>query len=161
MAYICLDCGHIFCEGEQVTWRESRGEYCGNSCYEQMSGCPLCFGQYVRSAKCKICKCESLEDDLHSGICEDCAKDYWKDFDFCYKVSKNFSEKTAYKEEVKILDLFARAFSEKKIEEILYEYAKAHPAELNLSLFFDIDKDWFCEEIWKEVKNNENAKDKS
>ena len=51
MAYKCLSCGHVFEEGEQACWTESRGEYWGSPCYETMSGCPVCKEEYDRRVK--------------------------------------------------------------------------------------------------------------
>ena len=31
MVFRCNDCGHIFDEGEEYTWQESRGEFWGSS----------------------------------------------------------------------------------------------------------------------------------
>jgi hypothetical protein len=52
---ICLDCGHLFDEGEASTWKEGRGEYWGMECYESVSGCPQCHGSYAKAVKCDIC----------------------------------------------------------------------------------------------------------
>lgn len=74
--YCCLECGHIFSDDEVSTWRENRGEYWGESCYESVSGCPYCKGDYVRIHKCDACG-EWIEDTyikLNSDkrICENC-----------------------------------------------------------------------------------------
>ena len=42
--YVCLECGKTF--DEPVCWREGRGEFWGVPCYEDMSGCPYCYGGY-------------------------------------------------------------------------------------------------------------------
>ena len=45
MAYRCLECGHIFDEGEQEVWYEHHP--CGmGTASEEFSGCPLCKGDY-------------------------------------------------------------------------------------------------------------------
>jgi hypothetical protein len=46
MIYKCVDCGHIFEEGEQAVWYEDRGEFWGVPCSERMTGCPICNGDY-------------------------------------------------------------------------------------------------------------------
>lgn len=38
--YKCNDCGRVF--DEPHTWKESRGEFWGQPCYETLSGCPYC-----------------------------------------------------------------------------------------------------------------------
>lgn len=74
--YCCIECGHIFDDDEIATWRESRGEYWGSPCYESMSGCPCCKGDYVKTYKCDCCEkwIDGLYIKLNSGerICENC-----------------------------------------------------------------------------------------
>lgn len=53
--YKCMECGHLFEEGEQKTWKEDRGEYWGSPCYEEISGCPLCGEAYEVAVACKKC----------------------------------------------------------------------------------------------------------
>lgn len=65
--YKCLECGHLFEEGEQARWEESRGEFWGSPCSESMSGCPICKGYYEEAVKCKICG-RWVEDEY----CDDC-----------------------------------------------------------------------------------------
>lgn len=73
MAYKCLECGHIFEEGEQITWAESHGFVDGPS--QHMSGCPICCGAYEETVHCSVCLGEHLEDELFSGICEECLRE--------------------------------------------------------------------------------------
>ena len=42
--YRCSECGCIF--NEPVEWNEDRGEHFGRPCYQTMSGCPRCGGNY-------------------------------------------------------------------------------------------------------------------
>lgn len=51
----CLECGHLFEEGEQKKWKEERGEYNGTLCFEELSGCPACQGAFEKATACKIC----------------------------------------------------------------------------------------------------------
>lgn len=51
----CNNCGHIFEAGEEKRWSESRGEYWGTECYEEMSGCPICEEDYDEIQPCTIC----------------------------------------------------------------------------------------------------------
>ena len=74
--FICLDCGHIFSEDEISIWQEDRGEYWGTPCYEEISGCPCCKGDYVETYRCDCCD-EWIDRPyikLESGerICENC-----------------------------------------------------------------------------------------
>lgn len=71
--YRCKECGHLFEEGEEVKFQESRGECFGFPAYEQMSGCPLCNGDFVSVEPCKICGGYDLNDD--EEFCKHCLKD--------------------------------------------------------------------------------------
>lgn len=77
MMYKCAECGHLFEEGEEKKWREDRGEYWGSLCTEEMSGCPLCGGEYEEAVPCKICGGYGEMDDGEEH-CNDCKKDVLK-----------------------------------------------------------------------------------
>ena len=79
MMYRCNECGHLFEEGEQARWSESRGEFWGTPCSEEMSGCPLCKGDYEEIKPCKICG--SYEHDADEEYCERCKIDVRKRFE--------------------------------------------------------------------------------
>ena len=66
----CLDCGHIFEDGEQAKWEEDRGEYWGTRCTETMSGCPMCKNDYIEIKPCKLCG--SYEHDTGDEYCNEC-----------------------------------------------------------------------------------------
>jgi hypothetical protein len=53
--FACLECGHIFSEDDVATWEESRGEYWGTPCYEEVNGCPKCGGSYAKTYECSCC----------------------------------------------------------------------------------------------------------
>lgn len=152
MAYKCLECGHIFDEGEQAVWSESRGEFWGIPCSEEMSGCPLCKGEYEKTVQCAFCDSEHLEDELFGGVCDECIDEYRKDFNSCYELS--FGETT----EIKINSLLASLFEVSDIEQILKEYIRDRWQDVDCSPFIDEDKSWFGEKIAGEVKKDENAK---
>lgn len=78
--YRCLECGNLFEEGEQARWSESRGEFWGAPCSEEMSGCPLCKGDYEEIKPCKIC---GGYENLESGekYCENCKIEVEKRFE--------------------------------------------------------------------------------
>ena len=148
MAYKCLECGHIFEEGEQVEWEETHGLSCPP--YEIWTGCPICKGGYEETKKCKICDRDFLEDELYDGcICDECIEEYSKDFDTCYKIADT------EKEEVKINALLASMFDAAEIEQILYEWAKkpffAEQIKKDCSSFIEQDKEWFAERLSEEV----------
>jgi len=43
----CEDCGSIFDDDELATWREDRGEFWGQPCFETVTGCPHCYSGAV------------------------------------------------------------------------------------------------------------------
>ena len=154
MAYICLKCGHIFEEGEQAHWEESRGEFFGRICSESMIGCPLCHGEYEESTPCEICGSEHLEEDLIGGVCDDCIDKHRYDIDMCFKVGKNDTEN------IEINCFLASIFDKTEIEEILFRELKEAEKcrKIDCEKFIEIDRDWFAERIAEEVRKNENAK---
>lgn len=152
MAYKCLECGHIFEEGEQARWSENRGEYWGSPCSENMSGCPRCKGDYEETTLCEICGSEHLEDELNGGACHECIDEYRKNFDVCYEIS--FGET----EEIKINALLASLFDVGDIEQILKEYVESRCPNIDCGKFIDRDLYWFGEKLAKEVNDNENSK---
>ena len=155
MAYICLDCGHIFEEGEQSTWSESRGEYWGSPCYETMSGCPLCNGDYEEAVECEICGSSHLKDELNGGICDECIEKYRYDIDVCFKIGSNDTES------VELNCFLASMFDKKEIEDILFRELKEAQKyrQIDCEKFIVLaDGDWFGERLAEEVKKDENAK---
>ena len=62
--YKCLECGHIFEDGEEWRWVEPHGE--------RMTGCPICGCAYDEAYQCDECGSYHLSDELYSGLCADC-----------------------------------------------------------------------------------------
>lgn len=62
--YKCLECRHIFDEGEEQRWVEPHGEH--------MAGCPVCGCAYDEAYQCDRCGTYHLSDELYSGFCADC-----------------------------------------------------------------------------------------
>lgn len=146
MAYRCLECGHIFEEGEQATWYEHH-PYGMGTASEEFSGCPLCNGDYEETKQCKICGGEFLEDELLGGcVCEECVEEYKRDLETCYKIAE-----TASKEKIKINPLLVSAFDITEIEEILYQQLESVGNNNDFSAFINVDKDWFAEKLAEEV----------
>lgn len=144
MAFKCLECGHIFEEGEQARWEETHGLDCQP--YEKMSGCPICKGSYEETKQCKICGGEFLEDELLGGcVCDECVEEYKRDLETCYKISAN------EKEEIKINALLASLFDVDEIEAILYQQLESVKDNIDCSAFINEDKDWFAEKLVEEV----------
>lgn len=74
-----MECGHLFEEGEQKTRKEERGEFWGNPCCENVSGCPLCGGAYEEATACKICGGYG-EMTQNGDFCRECANELTKRF---------------------------------------------------------------------------------
>ena len=148
----CLECGHVFSEYDLNTWEESRGEHFGIPCYEKISGCPICEGDYEETVQCAVCGSEHLEDELFGGVCSECIDEYRKDFNACYEISIGETK------EIKINALLASLFDVSDIEQILKEYIRDKWKDVDCSQFIDEDIQWFGEKISEEVKNGENSK---
>ena len=146
MAYKCLDCGHIFEEGEQAIWEEHHPYGMGYA-EEEFSGCPICAGDYEETKQCKICGGEFLEDELLGGcICEDCVEEHKRDLKTCYAIAESTE-----KQEIKINALLASVFDITEIEEILYQQLESMGNNNDFSAFINEDKDWFAEKLAEEV----------
>lgn len=152
MSFICMDCGRIFEDEEQKTWSESRGEFWGVSCSEEMSGCPDCGGDYDEAEQCEICGKDCCKEELICGVCEECIDEASKNFKLCEKICGD------EKKEIKINALLASLFDEGDIEQILKEYIKDKWQDVDCTPFVVDDKPWFAERLAEEVNNNENAK---
>lgn len=94
--YKCMECGHLFEEGEQKTWKEERGEFWGDPCTETMSGCPLCKNAYEEIKPCAIC--DTYDHDAKDEVCEHCKTDVIRRYNRIIK--DNFSV-----EEIKLIDV--------------------------------------------------------
>ena len=70
--YKCLNCGHIFEEGEQAVYRERHG-FSGGP-YEEFHSCPICGGDIEKTEQCADCGGEFLAEELICGRCVDCLK---------------------------------------------------------------------------------------
>ena len=145
MAFKCLDCGHIFEEGEQSRWEEHHPYGMGYAA-ESFSGCPICNGDFEETKQCEICGGEFLEDELNGGcVCDDCVEEYKRDLETCYAIAE-----TTEKQEIKINALLASLFDVDEIETILYHYLKTK-RDIDCSKFVNQDKDWFADRLVEEV----------
>ena len=155
MTYKCLECGYIFGEGEQASWKEMRAQFDMYDCYETICGCPVCGGDFDLTVKCDICGSDHLSKDLINGVCEDCIEDYKYDVDVCYNIGKNQDE------DVSINLFLATMFTKEEIEEILFKSlldGEKVIGKIDCKKFIDLDKSWFAECLVEEVNNSENAK---
>ncbi len=73
--YKCVECGHIFDDGEQSVSREYHTEIDGGF-YEELASCPICGGEFEETLRCEKCGGEFLKDELVGGCyCDECLKD--------------------------------------------------------------------------------------
>jgi hypothetical protein len=73
--YKCVDCGHIFDDGEEAI-REEKHPYGDTTASEYFSECPVCGGDFETTHDCKKCGGAFLWDELIGGYyCEDCLKE--------------------------------------------------------------------------------------
>lgn len=148
MTYKCLECGHIFEEGEEAHYFEN-GEYWGVPYSQKISCCPLCNGEYDETVPCEICGSAHLKEELTSGVCEECIEEYRYNIQTCYEIGKNQDGK------IYINSFLANIFDKDEIEGILLN-ALIKNEEINLKIdcknFIDFDKCWFAERLAEEVK---------
>ena len=156
MAYKCVNCGHIFEEGEQSIYLERCGfEFCS---HEKFSACPLCGSDYEETVECDICGAQHLRDELKGGACAECIEEHWGDLDLCFRIGSN--DTTG----VRLNCFLASAFDKEEIEMILFdvlETRKKYSSESVRAIcesFAKDDIDWFGEVLAEEVKKNENGK---
>ena len=146
MAYKCLECGHIFEEGEQAIWEEHHPYGMGYAA-ESFVCCPICKGAFKETVKCQICGGEFLPEELNSNyICDECINEFKKNFDICYSISKGEKEK------IEIKALLVSLFDVCEIEKILYQHIKNTKSDIDCSSFIEQDKEWFCYKLIEEVK---------
>lgn len=152
----CVECGHVFSEYELNTWEESRGEHFGIPCYEKMSGCPICKGDYEDAVECDVCGENHLASELTGGVCEDCIKKYQHDVDMHFKIGENDTDK------VELNCFLASVFTKEDIELILLdalksmkEYSKKQ-LESDCERFIEYNREWFAERLAEEVKKHEH-----
>jgi hypothetical protein len=146
MAFKCLECGHVFEEGEQAIWYEYH-PYGMGTASEEFSGCPLCKGDYEETKHCKICGGDFLKDELNGGcVCDECLEGYRRDLEKCYAVAE------AEKEEISINSLLVALLGIDEIEEILYRELESMGVNVDCLPYIDQDRDWFAERLIKEVR---------
>lgn len=151
MTYKCLECGHIFDEGEEKHYVETHGLEAPP--FEEWWGCPICAGNYEVTMPCIICGSAHLKEELADGICEKCIEDASKDFELCYKIAREAEEK----EEISINRFYTALLSANEIESILLEYLR-NKTNIECNKWIKSDFYWFTERLEKEVKKNECKK---
>ena len=151
--YRCLECGHLFEDGEEAVVREDRGEFCGFPCFEELSVCPICHGVYAETVRCQVCDSEHLDEELVDGVvCKNCLQEKSTDLDVCYKIGKHLEES------VKLNGFLASVYDAKEIEEILLEYTRqAIKTDIILKQkfieFMEYDEGWFAGTLLEVLKD--------
>lgn len=154
MSYICLDCGNIFEEGQQITFQENLGERFGEPIYKKFSGCPKCGGEYEEATRCAICDSKHLEEDLNGGVCDKCIDKYKNDIDMCFKIG------TGDTDAVKINCFLSAMFDKEEIESLLFEEVKKRNTfehlrafvKADCERFVNCDRSWFAERLLEELE---------
>lgn len=149
----CVDCGCVFDFEDRANWTEDFGE--------SNSGCPTCGGGYEEAVKCDCCGEWFLEDELSGGVCDSCIDSNRFDVDVCYQLGKKDMVK------IEINGLFYNLFSEKEINEILWNYLTDNGTvkKVDCIKFINEDRRWFGESlaIYENKKGgevDENTKEK-
>lgn len=142
--YKCVECGHIFEDGEIDRWDEYRGECHGVPAYESMAGCPSCSGDFEEASECDSCGGVFLKEELFWGMCEQCLYDYGRyDFKTCFEFADNDNEKTS----IEINSFLTSVLDENEIEQILLDFIATHRPKVDCKDFIDEDRDWFAKKI--------------
>ena len=147
MTYKCLECGHIFEEGEEGHYFEN-GECWGAPYSQKIYCCPLCKGDYDVTTPCEICGSEHLEEELNGGLCDECIDKYKNDIEMCFKIGKNDDDK------VELNCFLASVFEKDEIEEILFEELKKlnKYVTVDCEKFINSDRSWFAERLVEELE---------
>lgn len=102
--YKCVECGHLFEDGEQRSYSENVGECHGSPAYMSFSCCPVCGEDYEEARPCRICgSYQGVE--YGEDFCENC-KEIVLDR-FTTLISKNFTpeETDVLRQEIEMGDL--------------------------------------------------------
>jgi hypothetical protein len=154
MFYKCLDCGHIFEEGEQQILIDRHG--IDFPPYEEHCACPSCGGDYEKAKQCEECGSVFLEDDLTCGFCEECCEKIVKEYSFGH-IDELYLINSNSKESVELNRFIYYMFSPEQINEILLNVLKEQDAfkKVDCRDFIKEDEYWFIEQVkkkWKEVE---------
>lgn len=150
MAFKCLDCGHIFDEGEEGFYEEDYGIFWGSRMTERQPCCPSCNSEYFEEAcRCERCKGVFLEDELEEGLCEECCdeleEEYRHDPKKCFELAKDETES------VELNAFLVSMLKAEQINEILLKCLTEQGISIDCTHFITSDRLWFlCK--GKEVK---------
>lgn len=136
MAYKCLNCGHVFEEGEQAEVYETHGgpfEFA-----EKISCCPICKSSYEKTEKCEVCGGEFLRHELYGDVCKECIYEH-NDYKICKEICKG------EKESVEINPLLKYLLDPETINEILFNYIETTEdvSKIDCKDLIESDMEWF------------------
>lgn len=132
----CVECDRVF--DEPICWKEGRGEYWGEPCYEGVAGCPYCKGGFEEAEQCAVCGEWFYLHELQGGVCEECINEH-SDFDTCYDIGDDNPQN------ISINGFLAYFFDKAEIEDILKNIL--FESGVKYSEYADVDRDWFGEQI--------------
>lgn len=147
MRYQCHECDRRFEEPDIIT--ETHG-FTDGQC-EKHGVCPYCKGYFEEMYQCRICGQHCTDDELTSGVCDECIYEHATDIELCHRLGQEAEES------IKINGFIASVFSEEQINEILWNRIKEINRMVNVSCydFIDGDKSWFAEQLIKEKNDAE------
>ena len=90
LKYKCDHCVREFEEPDIIT--ETHGMTDG-SC-EKIGVCPYCKGYFEEMHKCEICGEWYTEDELTSGVCDECIYEHSTDIELCHKLGEEADRKS-------------------------------------------------------------------
>ena len=161
MSWKCIDCGHIFDDGEEAI-REEKHPYGDTTASEYFSECPVCGGDFEETVSCKKCGGAFLEDELiGSYYCEDCLKEaltFDSFLDFAKEYDSNLGESEVHTVEHFMLTWIygvsdnAIGGSSKDFRALMMaEFKNAVDAHNRAARFGADDK--FLEQIWQYMED--------
>lgn len=149
MRYQCHECDRRFEEPDIIT--ETHGMTDG-SC-EKIGVCPYCKGYFEEMYQCKICGEWFTDEELTSGVCDDCIYQHDTDVELLYKLGNNDDAKGT----IFINGFIASVLTAEQISEIVMKELRTinYMSCINGTEFIGSDKSWFAEQLIKEKNNAE------
>ncbi len=166
--YKCLECGHIFDDGEESVTRDYHDEIPGGF-YEELTSCPVCGGEYEKAVRCERCGGAFLQDELYSAYCcDECLKealtaDSFLDFsesdllassDTSVHIVEDFMITTFYDLDSRYLQGSSKEFRKLMIS----KYTELSDAHNSFSKYAGKD-DGFVNKIWTYLKEENMLQD--
>lgn len=148
--YKCDHCGREFEEPDFV--EETHG--LDAPPYERIAVCPYCKGYFEEMYQCKICGEWYTDDELTSGVCDNCIYDNTNNYELCYELG----DEECVKETITLNGFIASIFPEDVIAEILMNEirnAKNCGGFVSCMEFIGSDKSWFADKLVERKEKND------